>query len=159
MAKIEIIQHGDYKFMFIDDYLWMWDHPYEKELQKDVAKRAFGDVLVAGYGFGLLTQYLFDNKRVISVTTIEKYQEVIDTMKKISPPLHGKIIIGDYYDLPEEGKFDCVIGDIWADIDARFLPDYVRFKNKAQKLLKAGGQVLGWGKDYFEYLLETGKSR
>ena len=69
-------------------------------------------------------------------------------------PIYGEIIISEFYNLPEDKKFDCVVGDIVVEIDARFLDDYVQFKQKAQKLIKPNGVVLAWGKDYFEYLLE-----
>ena len=156
MAKIEIVQHKNHKFLFIDDYLWMWDLPHEKELQRDIAKQGFGDVLVAGYGFGLVTKYLLENPKVTSVTTVEKNQEVLDQIQRFGP-LQGKVVIADFFELPEDTKYDNVIGDIWAEIDARFLSDYIKFKDKAQRLLKTDGQVLGWGSDYFEYLLQKEK--
>ena len=150
--KIEIVRHTNHRFMFIDGYLWMWDTPQEKLLQEELAKQAYGDVLVAGYGFGILTQAILKNPKVKSVTTAEKYNEVI---KKISESgrVYGKIIISDFYKLPEKQKFDCVAGDIWPDIDSGFLDDYVKFKKKSKKLLKKNGKILAWGKDYFEYLL------
>lgn len=150
--KIEIINIKNHKFLFLDDYLWMWDLPHEQELQEDIAKQAFGDVLVVGYGFGIVTKYSLENPNVISVTTIEKYPEIIDKMTELGP-IYGQIIISDFKNLSEDKKYDCVIGDIWAEIDARFLDDYINFKNKAQRLLRPGGAILGWGKDYFEYLL------
>ncbi len=156
MAKIEIVQVKNHKFLFLDDYLWMWDLPQEQELQRDIANQAFGNVLVAGYGFGIVNKYLLDNPRVTSVTTVEKYREVIDKMSEFGK-IHGEVIIGDFYEHPEDKKYDCVIGDIWAEIDRRFLNDYRRFKEKALKLVKPNGLILGWGKDYFEYLLEQEK--
>ena len=156
MAKIEILRRGKNRFMFIDDYLWMWDLPHEKEIQKDVAAQAFGDVLIAGYGFGIVTKYVLENPHISSVSTVEKYQEVIEKMKEFGP-IHGKIIIANFFDLQEDKKYDCIVGDIWAEIDELFLDDYLKFKDKAQKLLKDGGRILGWGKDYFEYLLEKKK--
>lgn len=153
MAKVEILQYKNHKFLFIDDYLWMWDLPAEQEIQKDIANQAFGDVLVAGYGFGIVTKLSLDNPKVKSVTTVEKNNEVIEEVKKLGP-IYGKIIIKDFFDMPEDQKFDCIIGDTWAEIDAKFLNDYVMFKNKVQKLLKPNGLFLGWGKDYFEYLLD-----
>ncbi|MEM4703431.1 MAG: hypothetical protein QXP53_03045, partial [Candidatus Pacearchaeota archaeon] len=68
--------------------------------------------------------------------------------------IYGKIIISDFYDLSENQKFDCIIGDILPDIDAEFLKDYIKFKKKSQKLLKKNGKILAWGKDYFEFLLK-----
>ena len=153
MIRIEIIQHKNHKFLFIDDYLWMWDIPPEKEIQKTIAQKALGDVLVAGYGFGIVQKYLSENPKVKSIITVEKYKEIIKKMKEFGN-ISGKIIIDDFYNLPEDKKFDCIVGDIWEEIDAKFLRDYVRFKKKAQKLLKKNGVILGWGKDYFEYLLE-----
>ncbi|MBU1730170.1 hypothetical protein KJ557_01250 [Patescibacteria group bacterium] len=158
MAKIEIVQVKNHKFLFLDDYLWMWDLPHEQELQRDIANQAFGEVLVAGYGFGIVTKFLLENSNVTSVTTVEKYPEVIDKMKEFGS-IYGNIIIHDFNHLTEDKKYDCVVGDIWAEIDARYLNDYVKFKNKAQKLVKPNGLILGWGKDYFEYLLKTKKAR
>ncbi len=135
----------------------MWDTPQEIKLQEDLAKKAFGDVLVAGYGLGILPKFLIKNPKVKSVTIAEKYKEIIEKMKK-SEKINGKIIISNFYDLPESQKFDCIIGDIWPDIDIKFLKDYVKFKNKSQKLLKKKGKILAWGKDYFEFLLKKKKT-
>src|SRR3989338_8960432 len=101
MATIEVLRHGNNKFMFIDGNLLMWDLPREHEIQKEVADQAFGDVLVAGYGFGIVTKFLLDNSKVTSVVTVEKYGAVIDKMKEFGP-LSGDIVIGDFYDLLEE---------------------------------------------------------
>ena len=157
MKKIEILDYKGHKFMFIDGYLWMWDIPRERNLQKDLANKAFGNVLIAGYGFGILTEYCLKNPKVKSVTTVEKYREVIDKMKEYGK-IFGKIIINDFYELSENQKFDCVIGDIWPDIDAEFLTDYVNFKNKSEKLLNRDGLLLAWGKDYYEFLLMKNNS-
>jgi len=157
-VKVEILHHKNHKFMFLDDYLWMWDTPQEIELQEDLAKQGFGDVLVAGYGLGILPKFLLDNPKVKSVTTVEMYKEVLNKMKEFGK-LYGKTIVGDFYELPESKKFDCIIGDIWPDIDAKFLGDYVKFKTKSKSLLKKNGTILAWGKDFFEYLLKTKKAR
>lgn len=152
-SDIEIIEHKDHKFMFINKYLWMWDTPQERDLQKDLADQAFGNVLVVGYGLGLLPEYLLKNPKVKSVTTVEKYNAVMEKMKSIGP-IYGKIIVSDFYRLPENKKYDCVIGDIWPEIDTKFLKDYIKFKKKAEKLLEKSGIVLAWGKDFFEFLIE-----
>ncbi len=134
----------------------MWDTPQETKLQQDLAKKSFGDVLIAGYGFGILPKFLIQNPKVKSVTTVEKYKEFIEKMKEFGK-IYGKVVILDFYDLPENQKFNCIIGDIWPDIDAKFLKEYIKFKNKSQKLLKKNGKILAWGKDYFEFLLKKKK--
>jgi spermidine synthase len=154
MVQIEILEHKGHRFMYLDGYLWMWDTPQEKEMQKELAEQAFGDVLVAGYGFGLLLEYLLQNQKVESITVIEKHKEVVDKMKEIAGQIYGKVIIDDFYNIDENKKYDCVIGDIWPDINAKFLNDYLKFKEKASKLLKKDGIILAWGRDFFEYLIE-----
>lgn len=153
MAKIEIVEIKNHRLLFLDECLWMWDFPNEQELQRDVVNQAFGEVLVAGYGFGIATKYLLENPKVKSVTSVEKYPEVIEKMRKFGE-IYGKIIINDFFKLSEDKKYDCVVGDIWQEIDQRFVDNYRKFKEKAQKLVKPNGLILGWGKDYFEYLLE-----
>lgn len=152
-SNIEIIEHKGHKFMFINKYLWMWDTPQERDSQKDLANQAFGNVLVAGYGLGLVSEYLLKNPKVKSVTTVERYNAVIEKMKSIGP-IYGKIIVNDFYRLPENKKYDCVIGDIWPEIDTKFLKDYIKFKKKSEKILKKNGIILAWGKDFFEFLIE-----
>ncbi len=154
MVKIEILNHKKHKFMFINDRLWMWDTPEEKDAEKELADKSFGDVLVAGYGFGILTKFLLKNPKVKSVTTVEKYKEVIKKMKEFGK-IYGKVVINDFYDTPEDKKFDCVIGDIYPDIDRVFLKDYIKFKKKAEKLVKKNGIILAWGQDFFEYLIKN----
>ncbi len=154
MMKIEILNHNENKFMFINNDLWMWDTPRERELQQDLAKLAFGDVLVAGYGFGIIVKFLLNNSKVKSITVVEKYKEVLDKINE-NEKIEGEVIIKDFYDLEEKDKFDCIIGDIWQDIDKKFLGDYAKFKEKAEKLIKSNGKILAWGGDYFEYLLKS----
>ena len=72
-----------------------------------------------------LVKKALKNPKVKSVTTIEKYKEVIEAMKKFGR-IYGNVVIDDYYNLPENIKYDSIIGDIWPDIDAKFLSDYVR---------------------------------
>jgi len=153
MAKVEILEQNGYHFLWIDGYLWMWDVPQEVGDQKEIAEEAFGNVLVAGYGLGIVQKYLIQNKNVNSVFTIEKLNHVIEECKKVYGTIYGEFSIEDFYNFSTDKKFDCVIGDIWADQSERYLSDYLRFKQKAESLLKPGGKILGWGKGYMEYLL------
>jgi len=150
--KVDIIQHKNNKLMFINDDLWMWDTPRERKLQKQLSDKAFGNVLVAGYGLGIVQSFLLKNSRVKSVKTVEKYKDVIEKMKE-SGKIQGNVTICDFYKFSNGVKYDCIIGDIWEDIDPLFLKDYVKFKKKANTLLKPNGLILAWGKEFYEYLL------
>ena len=35
--KVEILEQKGHKFLWINDYLWMWDIPVEQMLQKKIA--------------------------------------------------------------------------------------------------------------------------
>lgn len=154
MPKVEILQQKGHNFLWIDDYLWMWDLPLEVEIQRNLANKAYGDVLVVGYGLGIIQQYLLNNTNVISVNTIEKYPEVISACRMKYDVTHGGIFLADFFDSKPVTEYDTIIGDIWPEIAEEHLDIYKRFKKHAQHFLKSNGQILGWGADYFEYLME-----
>ncbi len=153
--RVEILEQKGNKFLWIDNYLCMWDVLPEKKLQYKIATESSGDVLVAGYGLGIVQEYLMNNPNVNSVMTIEKFKEVIEANEKYDI-IHGDHIIGDFYEsvLHSSIKFDCIIGDIWEDIVPEQLSNYKKFKEKAWLNLKPNGKILAWGKDYYEYLIE-----
>lgn len=158
MAKVQVLKQNGYNFLWIDGFLWMWDIPEEIKDQKEIAAKAYGDVLVAGYGLGVIQRHFVRNKEVKSLLTVEKLQEVIDACKKEYGRIYGKVAIADFYRYKTDMRFDCVIGDIWPDQASRHIKLYIKFKKKAESLLKPGGKILGWGSDYFEYLLKKGGS-
>lgn len=155
MSNIEILTQKGYNFLWIDDGLVMWDLPIEKRLQESISKKAYGVVLIAGYGLGLVQEYLIRNPLVKSVLTIEKFPEVIEECKKIYGKIYGEVLIEDFFDLKTDKKFDCVIGDVWEDIVPDALKNYKEFKSKANGLLKQNGKILAWGKEFFEYSLKN----
>lgn len=153
MAKVEILQQNGYNFLWIDGYLWMWDIPSEVMIEEEMAKQCFGDVLMVGYGLGVIYPFLEQNPKVTSVVSIEKYKEVEEACLKHFGKIHGMVVIADFFDYWWGRKFDCIIGDIWEEIHPKFIPEYVRFKKHATKFLKPDGKIISWGMDYYEYLL------
>ena len=153
MPLVEILEQKGFKFLWIDDYLWMSDVHVEDQEQQSLAQRAHGKVLVAGYGLGLVQKYLLQNENVTSVLTIELLPEVLRECESVYHHLNGDVHIGDFYEFGEDKIFDCVIGDIWPDRRTEWINSYVRFKQKAQRLLKPGGKILAWASDHMEYLL------
>ena len=157
--KIKILKQNGYNFLWINDYLWMWDIPVERAAQRKLANEAYGEVLVAGYGLGIVQKYLLQNKNVLSVTTIEKNSEVIQLCGKEYGEIYGYVKYLDFYDYNTTFKFDCIIGDIWEDILPEELEKYKKFKSKAKQLLNSNGKILAWGKDFYEYLIEKNKEK
>ena len=157
--NVEILQQKGYKFLWVDDELWMWDIPAEAKIQKEIAYQASGNILVIGYGLGVMHRFLEINEKIESITTIEKHQEVIQECKKVGIPIIGDILIGDFFALSFDNYFDYVIGDIWIDIVPSALSSYKKFKKRALRFLynPEDKRILAWGKDYFEYLINKEK--
>jgi len=156
-VKVEILTQKGHKFLWIDDYLWMWDIPTERKIQEELASLAHGNVLVAGYGLGLVQEYLKRNSKVESVLTIESHIDVIKACAKAYGRIHGAVAIGNFYDYVPPRLFDCVIGDVWEDIIPQSLEEYERFKAKAEECKNETGIILAWGQSYFEYMIERMK--
>jgi len=159
MERAEISKQHGYNFLWIGEdgkrpELWMWDLPEEVEEQKLIANEAYGEVLVAGYGLGVVQKLLLENPDVTRVVTCEVNPSVIEVNKQTFGKLYGDVIICDFYQFNSRKKFDCVIGDIWINVTPEDLSDYVSFKKKAKSMLKSGGRILAWGQDYFEYKLK-----
>lgn len=155
MAKVEITTQKGHNFLWVDEYLWMWDIPAEVKAQKELADQAYGDVLVAGYGLGILQRCLVDNPKVTSIISVEKYQEVIDLCEEKYGQIYGGYLIADFLDNNCMGNFyqyDCVLGDIWDEIIPSNLPVFQKFKRKAQEFIKPDGKIIAWGLGYFEWL-------
>lgn len=157
MSKVEILIQNEHPFLWIDGDLWMWDIPVEQKMQKRIADQAFGKVLVAGYGLGIVQRFLVQNPEVSSTTTIEIQPKVLELCKKHYGEIHGIAAVGDFYRDLFYTKYDCIIGDIWADIIPDNLSDYKVFKEKALTLLRPGGKIMAWGAEYYEYLIEKEK--
>ena len=154
--KVEILKQKDNYFLWIDDSLWMWDIESERKIQYNIACNAYGNVLVAGYGLGIVQKYLYNNPNVESIVTIEISGKIIEACKNEFNKIYGDYIIEDFYNIFPRIKYDCVIGYIWKEIVPKSLYDYNNFKSKALTLIKPDGKILAWGKEYFEYLIEKG---
>ena len=152
---VEILSQKNNNFLYIDDYLWMWDIPAELELQEEISKQSYGKVLVVGYGLGIVQKYLLKNKKVTSVLTVEINKEIISENLNKFKHIYGDIIISNFYDdFCKENKFDCVIGDIWPEISSKYLKNYIDFKERANIFLKKNGKILAWGSEYYEFLIK-----
>ncbi len=152
--SVKILQQEGHNFLWVDGECWMWDLPTEVEAQRKLAAQAYGDVLVAGYGLGIVQRHLLLNDEVDRVYTVELDNRVLQECRRVfNLNLYGFVSQGDFYELPGVHRYDCVIGDIWLDVAPRYLQEYLRFKTKAEKLLKPGGRVLAWGSECFEIWL------
>ncbi len=154
MTEVEILEQKGHHFLWVEGECWMWDLRTERRAQADLARRAHGDVLVAGYGLGLVQRCLLVNKDVTSILTVEIHPEVLIECERVFGELYGETTVGNFFDRVEGSRFDCVIGDIWLDIAPEYLQEYLRFWRKASRLLRPDGKVLAWGDECFKVWLE-----
>ena len=145
-AKVEILQQRGYNFLWIDDELWMWDIPEEVASQQYVANKAYGDILVAGYGLGVVQRCLEANPLVNSIISVECNSEVLRECRRVYGKLTGRVIHGDFLKYEDGVRYDCIVGDIWLEYGTqRDVESYKHFKEHAKSLIKKNGLILGWG--------------
>lgn len=148
MEEVKIVSDEGVMCLMAGDDTLMCNSPEAISDQKEMAAQAFGDVLVAGYGFGFLQKFLTESPKVNSVTSVEILPEVIDLARKEFGKIYGTAVVGDFfgYTPPQGRKFDCVMGDIW--VAHQFSSsDLLKFKEKANSLLKEGGKIITFFND------------
>lgn len=77
---------------------------------------AYGDVLLTGFGFGILPLWLASKPGVKSVTVLEKNKEIVDIfLKNNTLPDTVKIIFTDAKTYTSGKDYDCLLLDHFAD--------------------------------------------
>ena len=134
---------GNYVRLLIDGKLVMSDTPAELAMTKEFVDKAHGHVLVTGLGLGLVVLDLFNKPEVESVTVIEKNVHVIRlTYPRINKFLSKRyeFIVShkdafewkpcDMITIPKDMRWNCILHDIWSDINDLNLPDMFKLKRR-----------------------------
>src|SRR5687768_6070987 len=132
-----------YTRLFVDGKLWMTDAEFECWTNADFVRRAFGDVLVAGLGLGLVLQPLLDSKVVETVTVLERSADVIALIGPIYSNAKLTIIEADARKWePPKKAYHFVYLDIWADVpNSDTLKDIAALKQRYRPSLKKHGRT------------------
>lgn len=152
--KFEILEQKGNKFLWKGKELINWDIGVEDRMMKELAEKCFGDVLVVGYEMGLIQKHLSKNTKVKDVFTIEKDKSLVEECQEVYGGIYGEVLIGNFFKDDLERKFDCIISDVCKGVVFESLSNYRRFKKRAEEFLKPHGMILGYGKNYFEYLID-----
>jgi len=103
-----------YTVLFNPHHNIMQDTTREYREHEEFLDDAYGDILVAGLGLGMIHQSLIDNPNVNSVTIIEKYQEVIDLVWEHCPKDENfRLVHADIYEWTPDSKWDVGWFDSW----------------------------------------------
>lgn len=98
---------------------WMVDDPPHYHAMNIYANMAYGTVLVAGLGLGMLVEALERNPLVRHIVVVEMNRDVINLIRPLIPHDKTYFLIDDFYkfvDKLETGAMPCydfVICDIW----------------------------------------------
>jgi len=143
-----IIRCQNLRTLYHSEQFWMSDAAIHDESMRELSDQAYGDVICGGYGLGLLQRHLTNNPRVTSVTTVEINPDVIRVVLLDDQWIWGSVVIADFLSYRPGRKWDCVIGDLWADVpsDTESLDAelYRGFLARASDLVKPDGRVLAW---------------
>ena len=119
----------------------MQDTILEYREHKYLWDNAHGDVLIGGLGIGFVNQKLLDNKKVTSVTIVEKYQEVIDMVWDYCPKNETfKLIHEDIEEWEPSSKYNIGWFDTWLTDNKMTHEEYINYMtNKYKKSCKKIG--------------------
>lgn len=114
-AEIEYIPELDRYTLTCNGVSWMEtesDCMHTKNTMCSQYDLAYGDVLITGLGFGILTTAISEKDNVTSVTVLELSQDVIDAFLANNQPNNKvKIIKADACKYTTEVKYDCLFLD------------------------------------------------
>lgn len=143
---VKLIKKGD---LFNDPMIS--DTFMEKETQFDFVEAAYGDVLIAGLGIGMVVLAVQEMPIVSSVTVVEKEREVLDL---VAPQLHLRdktvIVPEDIFEYAKHSflpKWDTIYFDIWDNICGDNWEDMKKLQRMFRSKLREGGWMSCWRKE------------
>lgn len=149
-ARIVCLPSGHHVLYHTAEF-WMTDTRGNVQEMAELAARSWGDVLIGGYGLGVLHRFLLENPAVDSITTVEYEQGVISECLRVFGWVHGQVLLGDFLDIElyRGRQWDTVIGDLWADATEEWNWLFDAFCDIAPDLVRPGGTILAWKEQAF----------
>lgn len=149
---------GRYVRLVVGNTMMMSDTEMEHRTNRVILRKATGHVLITGLGIGMILVPLLQKPDVLSVTVVEKYQDVVDlilpAIQKALPEESKKlqVVVRDVLEWkPKKGelrdRFDVIYHDIWPNITAGNLPEMALLKRRYAKKLATGGFQFCWEED------------
>lgn len=114
-AEVKYFPEITSSFLYYEGIKWMQTplkHDSSKDLLYSQFDLAYGNVLLTGLGFGILTKFLEQKPEVKTITVIERYQDVVDIyLQNNVLGSNVKIIIDDASEYKSNIKYDCFLPD------------------------------------------------
>lgn len=122
---------GDYWQLTEDGYVYMSNTPAEVLDHAEFIRNAFGRILIAGLGLGLVVKGLLEKKDVQHIVVVEKSEDVINLVGwAYTKDPRVEIVKADIFDYKPTEYFDFAWFDIWQDISADNYPEIKRLHTK-----------------------------
>ena len=148
--NVDIKNVGKYKALLVNGYLWMMNDENEFLYIEEAVSKCKGNILIAGYGLGLLYERLKDYPNKIDIVEISK--DVVDKVG-INLRLGDNLIIGDFLKYKFDKKYDTVLVDIWLDWSKEtYEKIYKPAIRKAREILNSDGMIWAWGEQEMQRL-------
>lgn len=149
----ERIHTGDYVQLYVNGQLMMSDTHMERITNEEFIENAYGRIMIAGLGLGLVLENLrnkIDSSEVTEIIVYEKYQDVIDLVAPRFNDLPLEVRLCDIlkYKPSKDERYDTIYFDIWPSICLDNLAEinvlHQRWKNHKTK----GGWMGSWMQDF-----------
>lgn len=119
VGSISIIKQGNVFLLAEDRLPWMFYDPRPNKkvgLQQQYAMYdlAYGDLLITGFGFGVLLNWLCKKPEIKSITVLEKSKEVVELYLRNNPLPDNKkinIVYTDANTYTDDKHYDCLFLD------------------------------------------------
>ena len=148
LKQYESLQPGIYVRLTSSYTGWMDDSHYERQTNEAFLQAAFGDVLIAGLGLGMLPTALLRDPSIRSVTVLEIQPEIIDLVHPHIRDPRLTVLRVDATRPPFRGRhFDSIYLDIWPDINGRNWPPMKALLDDYRAYARDGGIVMAWLED------------
>ena len=151
---------GKVAILRVNGRTMMSDTQHERRSNRQFVAEARGHVLVAGLGLGMVLHPILAKTEVLSLTVIEKHQDVIDLIKPTLPAAkHVTIICADIFawQPPKGDKWETVYFDIWADLCTDNLTQIAALHQRFKAHKVAGGWMGSWCQDELRYRKRQGQ--
>ena len=140
---------GEYVKLSVNGQLMMSDTSMERRTNYDFVHSAYGEVMIAGLGIGLVLEALREKCKTGEVTRIvvyEKYQDVIDLVAWRYKDLPLEVRCADILEYkPAKGEtYDTVYFDIWPTICEDNLDDIAKLHQRWKFHKRKGGYMDSW---------------
>jgi hypothetical protein len=142
---------GGYVRLHVGRELMMSDTMMERWSNKDFVRNAKGDVLIGGFGIGMLPHNILGKPEVTSVTILELSEDLIKVASRLDMFSHHKmkVIHANVFDWQSDQKFDTIYMDIWATITTGNIEQINKLNRKYRKFRKSKESYIGcWMHDY-----------